>query len=92
MTVVSEEEDFARRIDDGVDFFNVSGGSKTRSIVEEIRRFAPDFPIIATGGRSDETILEIINAGANAVSYTPPSTGELFKPLMEKYRALAGRK
>jgi hypothetical protein len=39
--------------------------------------------------RNDETILEIIEAGANAVSYTPPSTSELFKPVMENYRRLS---
>ena len=87
VTVVSEHEDFAGRISAGVDIFNVSGALRTKHIVEKIRQIAPDFPVIATGGRTDETILEIIEAGANAVSYTPPSTGELFKPIMEKYRA-----
>ncbi len=91
VTVVSEDEDFTGRIDAGVDIFNISGGLKTRNIVEKIRKLAPDFPVIATGGRNDQTILEIIEAGANAVSYTPPSTGELFKPVMEKYRILAGK-
>ncbi|MGS0525364.1 hypothetical protein ACU8V7_09405 [Zobellia nedashkovskayae] len=42
--------------------------------------------IIATGGKSDETILAAIEAGANAISYTPPSTGELFKVIMDRYR------
>ncbi|MET0752467.1 MAG: hydrolase, partial [Pyrinomonadaceae bacterium] len=45
------------------------------------------FPLIATGGKKDETILQVIEAGANAVSFTPPTTGELFKPIMEKYRS-----
>ncbi len=89
VTVVSPTEDFGSRIDAGVDIFNVSGGLETPDIVRNIRSIAPNFPIIATGGRKDETIREIIDAGANAVSYTPPSTGELFKPLMEKYRGLA---
>jgi hypothetical protein len=57
--------------------------------VKRIREFAPDFPVIATGGRDDDTIREVIAVGANAVSYTPPSTSELFKPLMGKYREQA---
>ncbi len=89
VTVVSLTEDIEARIDSGVDIFNISGGLDTPAIVKRIRSIAPEFPVIATGGRSDETILEIIDAGANAVSYTPPSTSELFKPLMAKYRDLA---
>lgn len=89
VTVVSEDDDFAGRIDAGVDIFNVSGALKTKNIVEKIRKISPDFPVIATGGKCDETILEVIRAGANAVSYTPPSTSELFKPVMEKYRGLS---
>lgn len=46
----------------------------------------PDVPIIATGGPGDETIMATIEAGANAITYTPPTPGELFKVLMEKYR------
>ncbi len=89
VTIVSEDEDFQGRIDAGTDIFNVSGAAKTPAIVREIRRIAPDFPIIATGGKSDETILEVIEAGANAVSNTPPSTSELFKPVMERYRTIS---
>ena len=43
-------------------------------------------PIIATGGPTEETILETIRAGANAITYTPPSNGELFAQSMARYR------
>ncbi len=86
VTVVSPDEDIRARIGSGVDIFNVSGGSETPKIVKRIREIAPLFPIIATGGRDDDSIGSVIKAGANAVSYTPPSTSTLFKPLMEKYR------
>jgi hypothetical protein len=43
-------------------------------------------PIIATGGPTDEDILTTIRAGANAITYTPPSSGELFARSMERYR------
>lgn len=89
VTIASQHEDIEARIEAGVDIFNVSGGLDTPSIVRRIREISPTFPVIATGGRGDETIREIIDAGANAVSYTPPSSGELFKPIMERYRGLA---
>ena len=78
ITVVSEKEDIAARIKAGVSIFNVSGGAKTASIVSKIRNEFPEMPIIATGGPTPESILETINAGANAITYTPPSSGELF--------------
>ena len=37
-------------------------------------------------GKTNESIYETIVAGANAITYTPPSTQELFKELMAKYR------
>ncbi|EQC78723.1 hypothetical protein HSIEG1_61 [Enterococcus sp. HSIEG1] len=45
-------------------------------------------PIIATGGPTDESILETIEAGANAITYTPPSNGELFSKKMQHYREM----
>lgn len=87
VTVVSEEEDFKGRIEAGATIFNVSGAKNTPKIVRRIRAEYPKFPIIATGGPSEETIRETISAGANAVSYTPPSTGEIFSEIMDKYRS-----
>ena len=46
----------------------------------------PEVPIIASGGNSEESIQATIAAGANAINYTPPSTAELFKQMMAKYR------
>ena len=43
-------------------------------------------PIIATGGPTRETILETIAAGANAITWTPPSNGDIFKDIMDAYR------
>ena len=42
--------------------------------------------IIATGGPTEESILETIRAGANAITITPPTTGELFAGIMHDYR------
>lgn len=86
VTVVSERTDIAARLNAGADILNVSGAAKTPAIVRSIREKFPDVAIIATGGPSDESILETIRAGANAITYTPPSNGELFAVSMERYR------
>lgn len=86
ITVVSEKEDFESRIEAGVSIFNISGGSNTVNIVRNIRKNHPDFPIIATGGPNPESILRTIEAGANLITYTPPTTGELFSAIMDDYR------
>lgn len=43
---------------------------------------------MATGGPTNESILETIAAGANAITYTPPTNGELFRVKMEQYREI----
>lgn len=86
VTVVSEKEDFRGRIEAGASIFNVSGAQATANIVRRIREEFPDVPIIATGGPREESIKETIKAGANAISYTPPTTAEIFSGIMDKYR------
>lgn len=86
ITVVSEKTDIGKRLESGATILNVSGASKTADIVREIRRDYPDVPIIATGGPTEESILRTIDAGANAITFTPPSSGEIFKNMMNTYR------
>ncbi len=86
ITIVSEKEDIAGRIAAGIDIFNVSGANKTSDIIKRIRDIDENVAIIATGGKSDDTIQSAIEAGANAISYTPPTTAELFKEIMMRYR------
>lgn len=90
VTVVSDHEDIGSRIEAGASILNVSAAAKTPELVQRIRQEFPDVPIIATGGPTDESIEATIAAGANAISWTPPTTGELFKGMMEKYRSQAG--
>ncbi len=87
ITVVSEKADIESRLNSGVSILNVSAASKTPEIVRKIRREYPTVPIIATGWPTSETIMQTIEAGANAITYTPPSSAEIFKVLMNKYRA-----
>ena len=86
-TIVSGDMDIAGRLAAGADILNVSGASRTPEIVTKIRAEFPTVPIIATGGPREEDILRTIEAGANAITYTPPSTGELFSVRMHQYRA-----
>ncbi len=85
-TVVNDTVDVEARLKAGVDIFNVSAASKTPEIVRMIRKTHPHVPIIATGGPTDESILETIEAGANAITWTPPTNGEVFKDIMDAYR------
>ena len=85
-TIVSDQMDIRSRIEAGADFLNMSGAAATPQIVRRIRAQFPDVPILTTGGPNDETILETICAGANAITYSPPSNGELFAAIMQKYR------
>ena len=86
VTVTKADTDIQARLDAGVSILNVAGAQATPDIVRSIRKDFPDVPIIASGGNTDEFIRETIRAGANAITYTPPSTNELFKKLMQKYR------
>ena len=86
ITVVSERTDIQARLEAGADFLNVSAAARTPEIVAHIRKGFPEVPIIATGGPTEESILETIRAGANAITITPPTTGELFAGIMHDYR------
>ena len=86
VTIVSECENIAERIEAGATILNVSGGKNTPNIVKKIREEFPNFPIIATGGPTNESIMRTIEAGANAITYTPPPSGEVMGDLMDKYR------
>lgn len=87
ITVTSEKDDIDGRIQNGAAILNVSAAARTAEVVRYIRTKYPDVPIIATGGPTPESITETIEAGANAITYTPPTSKELFKEMMAKYRA-----
>ena len=86
VTVVSEETNIEERLNSGATILNVSGGKNTPNIIRKIREKYPLVPIIATGGSTQESIEATIEAGANAISYTPPSSAEIMGSLMDVYR------
>jgi pentose-5-phosphate-3-epimerase len=85
-TVTSKYTEIDAKLEAGVKVINISAGKDTADTVAFFRKKYPKLPIIATGGPTEESILETIEAGANAITYTPPSNGELFSKKMEHYR------
>ncbi len=85
-TVVSFYDDIDGKLEAGVDILNVANGQDTPELVAWLRKKYPDLAIIATGGPSDETILNAIEAGANAISWKPPTNAEIFAKKMDVYR------
>ncbi len=73
LTVISEATDFKARLEAGASILNISCAGKTPEVIRAIRSEFPYVPIIATGGPTTETIEETIAAGANAITYTPPT-------------------
>ena len=92
LTVISGNTDFKARLEAGVSILNVAGAAETPAIIRSIRGEYPYVPIIATGGPNDVTIAETIAAGANAITYTPPTSGNLFAVKANKSRELETRK
>lgn len=86
-TVSSITDDYAGKRSAGADILNISGGPRTAELVRTIRRqMGEDYPLMATGGPTPQSILDTIEAGANTITYTPPSSGDIFHGLMAKYR------
>ena len=85
-TVTSKYTEIDAKLEAGVKVINISAGKDTADTVAFFRKKYPKLPIIATGGPTEESILETIEAGENAITYTPPSNGELFSKKMEHYR------
>lgn len=86
VTVVKDDDDIAARLKAGAQILNVSAAARTPELIRMIREDFPDVPIMATGGPTEETIKATIAAGADAITWTPPSNGEVFRDIMEAYR------
>lgn len=87
-TVTSIYTPIDEKLEAGVAIINISAGKDTAKTVAHFRKQYPELPIIATGGPTDDSIRATIQAGANAITYTPPSNGQLFSKKMDKYRAI----
>ena len=86
-TVIDKSRPLQPYIDAGVNIFNVSGGKNTIELVKWVREQYPTFPIIASGGKTTESIQATIDAGANAITYTAYGMmEEYFHKKMDAYR------
>ena len=85
-TVTRADTDIAMRLESGAPILNIACGYRTPEVVRKIREQFPQVPLIASGGKTNETVRETILAGANAITYTPPSVQDLFKTIMAAYR------
>ena len=85
-TIISDKQDIDARVRAGADILNIAASRKTPELTAYIRRDYPELPLIATGGPTDDSIRETIAAGANAITYTPPTNGEIFADSMNRYR------
>ena len=73
----------------GAAIINVAAGARTAQVVASIRAHHPEIPILASGGGSEDRILATIEAGADAITWTPPSAQQLQSQMMAKYRGEA---
>ena len=77
-----------RKIKASASILNISGGADTPEIVRKIRETIRD-PHHRNRWAYRREHPKTIEAGANAISYTPPSNGDLFRIKMDKYRETA---
>lgn len=86
VTVYRADDQARAQIEAGVDMVNVAAGRATAAVVALLHEQYPHLPIIATGGPTDASILETLQAGASAISWTPPTAQELERKVMERVR------
>lgn len=87
-TVVSEYTDIQENIDAGVDIVSVSGQRRQLKSSERFAKSIQNYLSLQQVLPTEADIRETIAAGANAITYTPPSNGELFSKKMKKYRKI----
>lgn len=75
ITVTKENTNIQSRIDSGASILNVACSTDTPRVVAKIREQFPDVPIIASGGKTGESISATIAAGANAITNSAALSG-----------------
>ncbi|WP_231129295.1 dioxygenase [Bifidobacterium choloepi] len=90
-TVTTYDETLEEKIAAGAAIINIAAGRRTADVVREVRAVHPTLPILASGGGTDDSMAATIVAGANALSWTPPSSIDLQHNMMERYRAAETR-
>ena len=87
-TIVAFDDIGREQIDAGAAIVNVAAGRDTPDVVRAVRAAYPDLPIMASGGKTGASIAATIAAGADAISWTPPSMTDLQHDLMAHNRQI----
>lgn len=87
LTVVTFDELVATKIMAGAKVVNVAAGKSTPEVVSAVRARFPEIPIIASGGKDASSIEATISAGADAITWVPPTMQQLQRELMDVNRA-----
>ena len=88
-TITRFDNGAVEKIQSGARIINVAAGRRTPEVIAALRAAFPALPIIATGGRDDDTAAATVAAGANALIWAPPSVVELQRDMMVRYREKA---
>jgi hypothetical protein len=83
VTISKYDEYAAAQIAAGATIVNVAGGKNTADVVAQVRAAYPEIPIMASGGKNGDSIRRTIAAGADAITWTPPTIQQLEKELMD---------
>lgn len=90
-TVCALDEAARARIGAGASIVNVAAGRDTPHVVAAVRAAYPELPLMASGGPTEQTAAATIAAGADALTWTPPSIQDLEHELMSRARSEVGR-
>ncbi|MFT8705292.1 MAG: dioxygenase [Bifidobacterium sp.] len=85
-TVTADDEITEEKILAGAAIINVAAGANTTATVTSIRAHHPEIPILASCGSTENTIVNTLQAGADALTWTPPSAQQLQSQMMARYR------
>lgn len=77
-------------IEAGASIVNVAAGHATPEVVARVRAEYPCLPIMASAGPTDQTAEATVAAGADALTWTPPSIQDLEHGLMAQTRERLG--
>lgn len=88
-TITRFDDEAAEKISAGARIVNVAAGRGTAEVIAELRAAFPHLPIIAPGGKSEDSAAATVAAGANALIWAPPSVVELQHDMMVRYREQA---
>ena len=89
LTLAVLDEDTRAAIEAGARVVNVAAGRKTPRVVAQVRECYPNIPIMASGGPDGESVLRTIEAGADAITWTPPNIQDIERQVMLGHRLRA---